>query len=309
MGLVRSIKPFRRNFDPLRAKCIAVNKKITNAKSAQAILEVIRQDFESFDAVALATAVHRLASLRGAPNNYHIVVSSVEFHKVTNEIQKVPEKLEIRHAANILWGLAKMNFEPDAKLIEILCNEIQNKIDNAVAQNISNTLWALSVLQFRPSDAVFGALSGGIRKTIRGFTSQNISNTVLALAKLDHVVDDATIQTLGEEAEAKRQTFSAQALSNILWGLSRLGISEGKLFQVVSEAAAEKLSDFNAQNIANSLWAYGNLALNPGKDVLDLFATCAISKINDFTPQNLVSSCGILKINCDTYQRYLNKAF
>jgi hypothetical protein len=274
--------------DAAKFRAININKRMTQANTAKEILDIIQYEIDHFDTVALATAVHRLGSLRGAPNLHEQITQSPEFYKLMQAIKTRHSEQNIRNIANILWGVAKMSYLPSSDVMEALCSEIPLKVDNGVAQNVSNTLWALSALSYRPKDEVLSALAKAVWDMRKQFTSQHISNVVLAFAKLEYAIEPSVLEALGQEALEKLPTFTAQALSNTLWGLSKLGIADGDLFKAVGEAARANLQNFNAQNLSNTIYAYGNLGISPGKEVLEEFAAIAAHKIPEFTPQNLV---------------------
>ncbi|KAL4515162.1 hypothetical protein Ndes2526A_g09534 [Nannochloris sp. 'desiccata'] len=273
--------------DSAKFRAININKRMTQANTAKEILDIIQYEIDHFDTVALATAVHRLGSLRGAPNLHEQITQSPEFYKLMQAIKTRHGEQNIRNIANILWGVAKMSYLPSSDVMEALCSEIPLKVDNGVAQNVSNTLWALSALAYRPKDEVLNALAKAVWDMRKQFTSQHISNVVLAFAKLEFAIEPSVLEALGQEALEKLPTFTAQALSNTLWGLSKLGIADGELFKAVGEAARANLQNFNAQNLSNTIYAYGNLGISPGKEVLEEFAAVAAHKIPEFTPQNL----------------------
>jgi len=209
----------------------------------------VNYEIDGFDTVALATAVHRLASLRGAPNMHEQITQSPEFFKLITGIKERAPELSMRNLANVIWGFARMNYLPPNDVMDVLVREVGPKAESGVAQNISNTCWALSSLQYHPPDAVLSSLANAVRSKMSDFTSQHISNTVLAFAKLEYAIDPDILEALGREALKKLDTFTAQALSNTLWGLSKLGISNGDLFAAVGNAARTNLPNFNSQNL------------------------------------------------------------
>jgi hypothetical protein len=276
--------------DPAKFRAVNINKRMTQANTAKEILDIVQYELDHFDTVALATAVHRLGSLRGAPNLHEQITQSPEFYKLMQAIKTRHSEHHIRNIANILWGVAKMSYLPSNDVMEALCSEIPSKVQDGVAQNVSNTLWALAALAYRPKDEVLGALAKAVWEMRKQLTSQHVSNVVLAFAKLEYAIEPYILEALGQEALEKLPTFTAQALSNTLWGLSKLGIADGELFKSVGQASGANLENFNAQNLSNTIYAYGNLGIHPGKEVLEEFAAVASHKIPEFTPQNLVSS-------------------
>lgn len=273
--------------DSGKARAIQINKRITQATQAKEILDIVRYEVDAFDTVALATAVHRLASLRGAPNLHEQITQSPEFFKLLQTIKSRASELHMRNIANIIWGLAKMNYLPNEEIMMTLCAQLPAKLPQAVAQNVANTLWALSALGYKPPSPIMDELVAAVRIQLSTFTSQHISNTILAFAKLDQQIDPVLLEELGKTALEKLSTFTAQALSNTLWGLSKLGIANGELFLAVGAAARANLQQFNAQNLANTIYAYGNLGLPPEDDFFQEFAALATHRLNEFTPQNL----------------------
>ena len=70
------------------------------------------QDHSAFDAVCLATALHCLANLRGAPNLHATIVQAPEFLQLKQLIVDRRAEFSARNIANTLWSLAKMNHNP-----------------------------------------------------------------------------------------------------------------------------------------------------------------------------------------------------
>jgi hypothetical protein len=60
---------------------------MTAATTAQQIFDVVSADYKDFDTICLATAVHRLANLRGAPNLHETITQAPEFFKLKELIR------------------------------------------------------------------------------------------------------------------------------------------------------------------------------------------------------------------------------
>lgn len=65
------------------------------------------------------------------------IVRSPEFFKLMRAVNDRAYELHIRNIANIVWGLAKLNYLPESGIMETLCNEIRLKAMDGVAQNIA----------------------------------------------------------------------------------------------------------------------------------------------------------------------------
>ncbi|PSC74935.1 RAP domain [Micractinium conductrix] len=273
--------------DPALANAFAINRRITAAGTAREIFEIVERDHAQFDTVCLATAMHKLASLRGAPNLHAQIVQSPEFFKLKKLILDRRSEFTARNLANTLWSLAKANHHPGVEFLTAMVGEVRQKIDGGTAQNVANCLWAFATLGFHPGDEVMAALAAAIKQKLPECTSQNISNAILAFAKLEWAPGAAVLEGLAAEALAKIRTFSPQALSNTLWGLSKLGIAAPALMEGIGQEARAQLHEFNSQNLANSVWAYANIGVVPSGELLQDFARAAISRMPEFSPQNI----------------------
>jgi hypothetical protein len=127
----------RQPLDAAKSRAILINKRITSATTAKEILDIVNYELDAFDPVAIATAVHRLASLRGAPNLHEQITRAPEFFKLMRAVRDRAHDLHMRNVANIVWGFAKMNHLPDEEIMQALCREIRKKAMDGVAQNIA----------------------------------------------------------------------------------------------------------------------------------------------------------------------------
>ncbi|KAL4443822.1 hypothetical protein ABPG75_011559 [Micractinium tetrahymenae] len=273
--------------DPAKAAAVAINRRITAAETAREIFDIVEREHPQFDTVCLATAMHKLANLRGAPNLHAQIVQAPEFFKLKQLILQRRAEFTARNLSNTLWSLAKANHHPGDEFLSALAGEVKAKAGEGNAQNVANMLWAFATLGHHPGDDVMEALAEAVKGKLWEFTAQNMSNTVLAFAKLEFQPGEAVLEGLAREALSKIQTFSPQALSNTLWGLSKLGIQADELMRGIGAQARSRLAEFNSQNLANSVWAYANIGLNPGDDLLQDFAKAAIQKMPEFSPQNI----------------------
>ena len=218
----------------------------------QEILDIVNCEVEHFDAVALATAMHRLGSMPGAPNLHDQITRSPEFYKLLTKTKERAGEMGMRDLATVVSALARICYHPDDDVMRALCREIAAKVLSGNSQNVANVLWALSAMAYRPEDEVLETLVDTVRARMREFTSQHISNIVLAFAKLEYARDQEMLTALGQEALAKLTTFTAQALSNTLWGLSKLGISNGELFISLSDYWSRNFKNFSFQDLVRT---------------------------------------------------------
>ncbi|DBA96718.1 TPA: hypothetical protein ACH3X1_015560 [Trebouxia sp. C0004] len=264
---------------------IRVNKRITASKAIDEVLELVRTSAADFDAVCMATALHKMASLDADPQQYKLLGDRPELTRLKDMILKHAERFSARNIANTLWALAKMMHNPGDAFLNSLGVEAGKKVTDFNAQNHANTVWAFATLGHNPGTDVLRVMAKDAEGKVGKFTAQNMSNTLLAYAKLEHHPGHL-MEVMAAEALRKLDTFTPQALSNTVWGFSKLEVVHEKLLDAVAAIALRKLQSFNGQNIANTVWAYANLGYDPGA-LMDAIAQCSEYRMQEFSPQNI----------------------
>ncbi|RMZ54092.1 hypothetical protein APUTEX25_002669, partial [Auxenochlorella protothecoides] len=277
----------RRTLDPAAMAAIEINKRMTGARDAGAILDIVQTKSDRFDTICLATAMHKLANMRGAPNLHSQIVTSPAFHKLKALMLQRKTESSCRNISNTLWSLAKMNHHPGEEFMQAYAEENSKKAGDGNSQNTANSLWAFATLGYHPGNAVLAALTETVLAKLPEFTAQNISNTLLSYAKLEYNPGPEVVTALAKETATKISTFSPQAMSNSLWALSKLEIEDHQLLEAIGAEVRKHIWEFNCQNLANTIWAFANLGINPGPDLLTDIAGAAIHRLPEFSPQNL----------------------
>ncbi|KAL6783637.1 hypothetical protein ACKKBF_B05255 [Auxenochlorella protothecoides x Auxenochlorella symbiontica] len=277
----------RRTLDPAAMAAIEINKRMTGARDAGAILDIVQTESDRFDTICLATAMHKLANMRGAPNLHSQIVTSPAFHKLKALMLQRKTESSCRNISNTLWSLAKMNHHPGEEFMQAYAEENSKKAGDGNSQNTANSLWAFATLGYHPGNAVLAALTETVLAKLPEFTAQNISNTLLSYAKLEYNPGPEVVTALAKETATKISTFSPQAMSNSLWALSKLEIEDHQLLEAIGAEVRKHIWEFNCQNLANTIWAFANLGINPGPDLLTDIAGAAIHRLPEFSPQNL----------------------
>ena len=309
----RYAAPKRHSKNKAKSIAIQINGDITRSRNHQDILRIVRKDLDenelnSFDGVAISTAIHRLASLDLTSPEAEAVVSSREFLGLVNVIPRNISSLAIRNVSNILWGFAKMQFHPSGELMACLCDLLQRNIQKAVAQNISNATWALAAMNHRPSERLLDMIEVETQKKYHEFSGQNLSNLILSFAKLNYVPKQPrTMECIRSRAFELLDSFNTQALSNIVWGLSKMHLQDEDLYGALVRSAAKRSQEFNPQNIALTMWGLANIKFHPGEEFLERFCEISCQKIHGFTAQNISNTLWALA-KMDRYHQVFEQA-
>ena len=309
----RYAAPKRYSKNKAKSIAIQINGDITRSKNHRDILRIVRKDLDehelnSFDGVAISTAIHRLASLDLASSELQAVVSGREFLSLVNAIPRNTSSLAIRNVSNILWGFAKMQYHPSGELMACVCDLFQKNIQKAVAQNISNAMWALAAMNHKPSERLLDMIEGEIQKKYHEFSGQNLSNLILSFAKLNYVPKQPrTMECIRIRAFELLDDFNSQALSNIIWGMSKMHLQDDELYDALVQSAAKRSGELNAQNIALTMWGLANIKFQPKEQFLDQFCEISCQKMHSFTAQNISNTLWALA-KLDRYHQVFEHA-
>ena len=127
---------------PVGARQVAPNSELASEASAEAVLRLWEQRGPEFDAVNVATALHRLA-----------------------------KRLHVCERSALAQGLRMRG----------LCAEAMGRIRYFNPQAVANTVWAFATLGHRP-EALLGPLAEEAGRKLRDFNPQDLANTAWAFA-------------------------------------------------------------------------------------------------------------------------------
>ncbi|CAL8462328.1 g1861 [Coccomyxa elongata] len=284
----RPVKRPRTNFAGPVPECVHINKRITAAQSAEAVMSVVQQDLDKFDAVCMATALHTLASMRASTQQYSALFERQEVLRLMHVIGTRLSDFTARNLSNSLWALAKMGHNPGEAMLNAMAAEVAKKLGGCNAQNLANIAWSYATLSHNPGEELLEAIAVEAEKKLAEFSPQNISNLLYAFAKLEYK-PSAFLEQASQAAVPILTNFTPQALSNTVWALSKLDTLDETLFTAIVKQVLDKLTRFNAQNVANTVWGFANLGFDPGLQLCDAVAQNSIYTMHDYSPQNIAN--------------------
>ncbi|BDA46187.1 probable RAP domain-containing protein, chloroplastic [Coccomyxa sp. Obi] len=284
----RPVKRPRTNFAGPVPECVHINKRITAAQSAEAVMSVVQQDLDKFDAVCMATALHTLASMRASAQQYSALFERQEVLRLMHVIGTRLSEFTARNLSNSLWALAKMGHNPGEAMLNAMAAEVAKKFGGCNAQNLANIAWSYATLSHNPGEELLEAIAVQAEKKLAEFSPQNISNLLYAFAKLEYK-PNAFLEQASQAAVPILTNFTPQALSNTVWALSKLDTLDETLFTAIVQQVLEKLTRFNAQNVANTVWGFANLGFDPGQQLWDAVAQNSNYTMHDYSPQNIAN--------------------
>ncbi|KAJ1446586.1 hypothetical protein M885DRAFT_244102 [Pelagophyceae sp. CCMP2097] len=276
------------------------NKHILACTTADALLMFFRTKAGSFNSVNLATALHKLGSLRTAPqadaevtHDDAVLDGALQdgaeryealLGRATTSVRDNPKYWDGRHLANAVWGAAKLG-QCAPELFKAVALEAVSKVESCSAQNLSNLVWAFAKTG-NASAPLFDAIAADAVAKVDTFTAQELAITVWAFAKAGYA-DDAGAATAKSVAKSLYDAVAARAapllsgfntheLATLAWAFAKAGATkpqDKELFDALALEATSRVEQFNAQQLANIAWAFAKAG---GRTPARLFEALAV---------------------------------
>jgi hypothetical protein len=165
------------------------------------------------------------------------------------------------YLAEILWGFAKLNHNPEDESLAQLWVEGFTSVAAAAADGVSfsQMLWALGQLQLWPGEEVMGSLAAELGRRMAAAAATETAAAAAAAPGASSSLGVAELPAVREQ-----QLLGARAVSNILWSFAALGYSPPpEVSARVWAGSAQTLAYASPQALGNMLWAIASLELAP----------------------------------------------
>lgn len=268
---------------------ISWNKSITSATSVSDITDLMYLYGSQFNAVNIATSLHRLASqFRFDVRRYAEAIRIVlDRARETNF-----EGFSPRELANVVWAMAKTEMPCKEEVFNHVSRKAITSFTDAdyTPQAIANLLWGMAKAGY-PNAALFDHLSGiAVRSGLRGFNAQNLSNSLWALSTAQ-LPNGQLFNMIGDFIVAEHNNlkgFSPQNMANAVWAMAKVNLPHVELFDLISLKATEsRLSGFKPQEIANLVWAMSVCRLTKVELLYEVLRE--IKSLNEWKPQEIAN--------------------
>ncbi|KAJ1450646.1 hypothetical protein M885DRAFT_42822 [Pelagophyceae sp. CCMP2097] len=291
------------NMKPQDERAIALNKELITLETPQELLTLFDESQQFYDAVNLATSLHRLGAMNSGklrptewlgPQTALLLQDLVDAaaKSITSDEAKWPPRL----IANACWGVAKMGRVKSSALFGAVAVAAPCKIAEFKPQELANTVWAFAKVGSK-SPALFDAVSAESVRQIGAFKAQELANTVWAFAKSGYEAA-ALFEAVAAEAPRQIGAFKPQELTNLVWSFSKAtfhGVQAPGIFESVSKEAVRKINTFGPSDLANIVWVYAKAP--PGIEAPELFdtvAAAAMTKLPSFECRDLVGARAVV---------------
>ena len=244
--------------------CGAINGKLHNSRSTKGVLNIVEKNYETLNAVNLATALHRLAIINKKNRaGRDAMLRDPRFEKLLTALFEHSGELTARSVADMLWSLATLQHWPAWMLVPVL-TAVNVELDKGTfeAQHLATLVWALAKLETKPV-RLLEKIEAQVAPRLGELDMQNHGNLLWGCATLKYeptkVLPELT-QALQPEMLLAAQPVEISNVAYAMGELTRPHEYDDMLLALARVAAPDAvLPRFSSRQIVTMLTAYSKL--------------------------------------------------
>ena len=233
-----------------------LNREITLAANigSDTLQEVICTHAQSFNAINVATALHRLSRLHPSDNVARgpLVQSAslqVLLLRTVEVLRQTTTECDSKAVSTIAYSLAGLGIR-DADVAKSVVEASFNRLSGFDRQGVANLTWALSKLpKVEKRASLARKLALLARDLVWHFLPQELCNVLWALCKLG-VRDNKLMSLASEAVRGNLERFTPQGLSTLAAAFARVGVFVEALLDEIGQQAQARVMEFNVRDAA-----------------------------------------------------------
>ncbi|KAJ1454477.1 hypothetical protein M885DRAFT_242440 [Pelagophyceae sp. CCMP2097] len=269
-----------------------LNARLGSCSRTGDVLTIFEESGLTFDAINLATALHRIGVL-ARRNDQRLAAAAAApllqrlIDRTTASVVGDAEAWQAQGLANAVWGVAKLKRFDAPELFAAVAAEAVRKMGTFDAQALANIIWAYATAGVEAPE-LFRAVSAETVLKVTSFNAQELSITVWAYTKAEFHAP-ALYEAISLESAEQVFMFIPQNLANTVWAYAKAGVPAKALFLAVSKETKKHIGDFNAQHMANTVWAFAKAGVKL-PSMFETISAQAVRKIGTFNAQELANT-------------------
>ncbi|CAE7233847.1 rsmC [Symbiodinium sp. CCMP2456] len=244
-----------------------LNREITLAANtgSDTLQEVISTHAQSFNAINVATALHRLSRLHPSDNVARgpLVQSAslqVLLLRTVEVLRQTTTECDSKAVSTIAYSLAGLGVR-DADVAKSVVEASLKRLSGFDRQGVANLTWALSKLpKVEKRASLARKLALLARDLVWHFLPQELCNVLWALCKLG-VRDNKLMSLASEAVRGNLERFTPQGLSTLAAAFARAGVFVEALLDEIGEQAQARVMEFNVRDAAQLVWSHAKFKL------------------------------------------------
>lgn len=243
----------------------------------QGLLALVALRQSEFNCLNLATALHRIASIRGGSCDQ--ARCPVLLSRVEQMLDERPDTFRAQSLANMCWALARLQW-PCRAVLDKVCAAACRQLPKFKSAELSMVLWgiasspsATSATRLAAAQAVASEVQ---RRGAGAFDAQSLATIAYASGIVTMQDSDPLWVALGTGSEDRVKEFSHRQLANLVWAFATVVATDGvKLFGRVEEAV--RMNDLAPIDLSLVAWSFAKLDLG-GDAFYDDVAAAVLEK-------------------------------
>jgi hypothetical protein len=233
-----------------------LNKRISDAKSADAILQLHAEHGGTFDEIHLSTCWSKLGRVARDADAPRLHRDPELLAPLTEQTAVAMGRFHARALSTTAHAAAKLRLTsaPYTRLWEAMRQRAVQCRGGMNPQGLANTAWAFATAG-RSEPDLFRALAEEAIPQLPSFSPQAIANIVWAFASSSRhsaqLFDAVAVETLKRLSE-----FPPQAIAMVAWSFASAGASTPALFDALAAEATPRLAACAPQALANLAWGF-----------------------------------------------------
>lgn len=229
-----------------------LNSEITWAanEGSESLLNLIGEKVERFNAINVATALHRLSrhSVSKGPLGEHDAFKAL-VEKTASVLHLPSSRCDAKAVSTIAHAAAGLGLR-DVSIATGVVTASMERLQDFDRQGVANLAWALAKMpKVKGRLKLAKLIASKSHRLLAEFSPQELCNVLWALGKLG-VRDNKLMSLASEEARRRLENFTPQGLSMLAASYARVGVFNEPLLEEIRSKAEAQLAKLNSRDAA-----------------------------------------------------------
>ncbi|CAE6943503.1 rsmC [Symbiodinium sp. CCMP2592] len=244
-----------------------LNREITLAANigSETLQEVISTHAQKFNAINVATALHRLSRLHPSNNLARGPLAQstslqVLLLRTLEVLRQTTTECDSKAVSTIAYSVAGLGVR-DVDVAKSVVEASFNRLPGLDRQGVANLTWALSKMpKVEKRASLARKLALLAHDLVWDFLPQELCNVLWALSKLG-VRDNKLMSLASDAVRGNLERFTPQGLSTLAAAFARMGVFVEALLDEIGEQAQARVMEFNVRDAAQLVWSHAKFKL------------------------------------------------
>jgi hypothetical protein len=195
--------------------------------------------------------------------------------------------------ANLMWGMAKMGWEPPGHLFDILYARMMELKSSFNTEEMIRVWWSTAMMNVRlgPGMEHWECMISRLNEMANEFNAQDMSMFFHGLTLMNHAPGPIMTRIVNRLPRTLDDSLP-QNVAQIIQGLTHmqelgLDIVTDELLDVLSHRSCVLMKSFNGQDLSAVYWAFATLKRTPGLQLMESMTRRLISILHELNARDV----------------------